>query len=81
MSLWFRRTQGLTTELLRECADTAGISWDYQIILYRGNAIGYKHGDTTDATAVKDELEKLLGYRPVVVDEPTVEADQTDQTQ
>jgi hypothetical protein len=68
--------RGLDSETLRECADNAGVSWDYQTILYRGNGIGYKNSDAADATAVKDELEKSLGYRPVEIDEPELNTDQ-----
>ena len=76
MSLWFRRAQGLDTETMREVADAAGVSWDYQPIVYRGRGIGYADGDRADAEAIQDAAETLLGYRPVVIDaapEPTDE--------
>jgi hypothetical protein len=80
MALCFRHSQRLDSKTLREAANKAGVSWDSYTILYCGNAIGYKHGDTADATAVKDELQALLGYRPVEIDEPTRETN-TDQPQ
>jgi hypothetical protein len=66
---------------MREAGKNASVSWDYQPIHYKGQNIGYPNGDATDAPVIKDELEKLLGYRPVVVDEPTIDGNQTDQTQ
>jgi hypothetical protein len=51
-------------------ANGANVSWDIQSIVYRGNGIGYKNGDPTDAAAIQDEAETLLGYRPVVIDKP-----------
>ena len=68
--IWFRRSQGLDTETLRELADSAGVSWDYQSIVYRGRGIGYADGDEADAKAIQDAGESLLGYRPVVIDAP-----------
>jgi hypothetical protein len=79
MSLWFHRTQTINSQTLRECAEKAGVTWEYQTIYYRANGIGYKNGDSTDAKVIKDEFEKLLGYRPVVIDEPTIDTNQTDQ--
>lgn len=70
MSLWFRHTQGLDSDTLREIADIAGVSWSAESIVYRGNGIGYADGDTTDAAAIQDAAENLLGYRPVEIDEP-----------
>ena len=64
MTLWFRRTQGLDTETMREIADEAGVSWDSQAIVYRAKGIGYVDGDETDETAIQDVGESLLGYRP-----------------
>ena len=64
MTIWFRRTQGLDTETMREIADAAGVSWDYQAIVYESKGIGYAHGDGSDETAIQDAAESLLGYRP-----------------
>lgn len=70
MNLWFRRTQGLDTEIMREIADAAGVSWNAESIVYRGRGIGFADGDSEDATAIQDAAENLLGYRPVEIDEP-----------
>jgi hypothetical protein len=80
MSLWFRRTEGMNADVLRKCADTASVSWDSHTVIYRKGGIGYEHGEPTDAAAIKDELEKILGYKPVEIDEPTIETE-TDQIQ
>jgi hypothetical protein len=55
---------------MRKIAADIGVNWDEQTIIYRGTGIGYKDGDKTDATAIQDQAEKLLGYRPVVIDAP-----------
>ena len=70
MTLWFRRTQGLDTETMREIAEDAGVEWDYQSIVYEAKGIGYAEGDDSDETAIQDAAEDLLGYRPVEIDEP-----------
>ena len=63
MTLWFRRTQGLDTETMREIADAAGVSWDYQTVVYRAKGTGYADGDPADETAIQDASEDLLGHR------------------
>ena len=70
MTLWFRRTQGLDSETMREIADVAGVSWESQSIVYRANGIGYANGDEGDETAIQDAGESLLGYRPRAYDPP-----------
>jgi hypothetical protein len=81
MSLWFRRVEAMNSDLMRKAASNAGVSWEWQQIRYKLDGIGYFNGDTNDATEIKDELEKLLGYRPVKIDEPTAETNQTDRPQ
>jgi hypothetical protein len=78
MSLWLRHTSALNSQILRECADTAGVSWDYQTILYRANGIGYKNGDSDDAEVIQDCCESIVGYRPVEISPPS-ESDSTTQ--
>jgi hypothetical protein len=73
MTLWFRKTEGLNSETLRNAALNGDVSWDEQTIKYNKRGIGYENGDTTDATAIKDELEELLGYRPVQIDNSPIE--------
>ena len=68
--IWFKRTQGLDSGTMREIADSAGVSWDYQSIVYRGRGIGYANGDSGDVEDIQDAAESLLGYRPVEIDEP-----------
>jgi len=70
MSLWLRRVAGLDTNTMREIADAAGVSWSAKTIVYRSNGIGYADGDDTDATTIRDAAESILGFRPVVIDEP-----------
>jgi hypothetical protein len=55
---------------MREIAQEAGVSWSAESIVYRGNGIGYAHGDSTDSTAIQDASESLLGIRPVEIDAP-----------
>ena len=75
MTLWFRNTRGLDTETMRQIANDAGVSWDAQSIVYRGQGIGYTDGDKDDVTAIQDTAESLLGYRPVEIDEPSEPTD------
>ena len=70
MTLWFKRTRGLDTETMREIAEQAGVSWDYQSIVYRAKGIGYAYADVDDETAIQDAGEDLLGYRPQPYDPP-----------
>ena len=70
MSVWFRRGAGLDTDTMREIADAAGVSWDYQTIVYEAKGIGYAEGDPDDGTAIQDAAEELLGYRPQPYDPP-----------
>jgi hypothetical protein len=55
---------------MREIADAAGVSWSTESIVYRGHAIGYADGDSSDITALQDTAESILGFRPVVIDAP-----------
>ena len=64
MTLWFKRTQGLDSETMREIADEADVSWDYQSIKYRAKGIGYADGDESDEEAIQDAAEVILGHRP-----------------
>ena len=68
--IWFRRTQGLDSSTMRQIADDAGVSWEYQSIVYRGQGIGYADGDSADVASIQDAAESLLGYRPVEINEP-----------
>ena len=70
MTLWFRRTQGLDTETMREIAESAGVSWGYNSIVYDPKGIGYADGDESDETLIQDVAEELLGYRPQPYEPP-----------
>jgi hypothetical protein len=70
MSVWFRQVAGLDTETMREIADTAGVSWSADSIVYRGNGIGFADGDPADETTLQDSAESIFGYRPFVIDAP-----------
>ena len=70
MTLWFRRSQGLDTQTMREIAEIAGVSWDQQAIVYRSKGIGYEDGEESDETSIQDAAEDLLGYRPQPYDPP-----------
>lgn len=70
MSIWFHRVSGLDTRAMRKIADTAGVSWSAESIIYRGNGIGYADGDSDDAQALQDAAKSTIGYRPVVIDAP-----------
>ena len=71
--IWFKKTQGLDSSTMRQIANDAGVSWSAESIVYRGQGIGYADGDSGDETAIQDAAESLLGYRPVVIDEPIQE--------
>ena len=73
MSLWFKRTRGLDTDVMAQIATDAGVGWDAKPVSYRKDGIGWEQADSSDVTAIKDAAESLLGYRPVEIDEPTVE--------
>jgi len=68
MSLWFRKVSGLDTETMRDIADSAGVSWSAESIVYRGKGIGYADGESADETALQDASESILGIRPVVIE-------------
>jgi len=70
MTVWFHRGQRMNSETMREIANTAGVSWGYQSIVYRGQCIGFADGDSSDVTALQDAAESILGYRPVEIDAP-----------
>ena len=71
--MWFRRTRGLDSDTMREIADAAGVSWSAESIVYRGQGVGYADGDESDADALQDAAESILGYRPAVIDPPESE--------
>ena len=79
MTLWFRRSQGLDSETMREIAEAAGVSWDYESIVYRSKGIGYADGDPDDETAIQDAAEELMGYRPQPYDPPEITRDIEDE--
>jgi len=68
--IWFRHTQGLDSETMRQIANDAGVSWDPESIIYRGHGVGYVDGDSSDVTAIQDAAGNLLGYRLVQIDAP-----------
>jgi len=70
MTLWLRRSQGMGSKTMRDIAETAAVSWDYQTIVYQAKGIGYADGDPIDKTAIQDAAENLLGYRPQPYDPP-----------
>ena len=75
MTLWFRRSQGIDSETMREIAEVAGVSWDYQTIVYKAKGIGYADGDEADETVLQDAAEELLGYRLRPYDVPESETE------
>ena len=68
--IWFRKTQGLDSSTMRQIADDAGVSWSAESIGYRGRGIGYIDGDESDADQIQNAAQDLLGYRPIVIEEP-----------
>jgi hypothetical protein len=73
MSLWFRRTDGLNSDILREAASDAGVNWHYKTVQYKKEGIGFPDGDISDGDKIQDELQKRIGYAPVMIDEPTTD--------
>jgi len=56
------------SETMREIARQAEVGWDYQVIRYEGEAIGYGDApDDADAQALLDAAETVTGVRPSVV--------------
>jgi hypothetical protein len=77
MPLWFRKVSRLDSEIMRQIASDAGVSWNQKTIVYRAKAIGYKNGDPADVTPIQDAAEDILGYRPIRINEPP----ETEQSQ
>jgi hypothetical protein len=75
--IWFKRVGGIDSEIMRQAAKNVGVSWDYQPIEYRSGGIAFSNGDSKDAKLIKDQIKRLIGQRPVEIDEPTI--DQSDQ--
>lgn len=71
--IWFKRASGLDSETLRQAAQNVGVSWDEHPIRYKLEGVGYVNAEPTEADAIRAELENIIGYRPVVIDEPTFE--------
>jgi hypothetical protein len=80
MTIWFRKTSGLDSDIMRKAASNINVSWDYQEIIYKKDGVGYANADSGDVSEIQNELESLLGYLPVEIDEPTIDTD-TDQPQ
>jgi hypothetical protein len=80
MSLWFQKGNNIDSKIMRQAASNASVAWHYEKIQYKRQAVGYLNADAGDADIIKDELEKLIGYRPVEIDEPTINM-QSGQTQ
>jgi hypothetical protein len=74
--IWFKRMAGLDSEIMRQAAQNVGVSWDYNPIEYRSGGIAFNKGDSKDTSKIQDELNELLGYRPIEIDEPTIDTDQ-----
>ena len=74
--IWFRNTQGLNSNTMRQIADGAGVSWSAESVVYRGRGIGYADGDSDDVGDIQDAAESLLGYRPVEIDAPPEPTDE-----
>jgi hypothetical protein len=64
---------------MRKAAEKAGVSWNHHSIIYKKGGISYQNTGSDDANQIKDELEKLLGYRPVEIDEPTTDTNTDDR--
>jgi len=55
------------SETMRDAAQSVGVSWDEQEIIYEGDYIGYKNCPAdADPTPLQDELESRVGVRPSV---------------
>jgi hypothetical protein len=72
MSVWFAKFSGMNSELMREAAKRANVSWNYQKVAYKSGAIGFPDSDNGDSDIIQSELQTLLGYKPRVIDEPTI---------
>jgi|APHM01.1.fsa_nt_gi hypothetical protein len=71
MTIWFKKSESLDSETMRQAAKEDNVSWEYQTIKYKKNGIGYADGDSTDTSTIKDKIEKLTGLSPKEIDEPT----------
>jgi hypothetical protein len=55
------------SETMREIAESANVSWNYDAILYDGQCIGYTDApDDADPTTIQDAAEGVVGVRPTV---------------
>jgi glycine betaine/choline ABC-type transport system substrate-binding protein len=85
MTIWLRRSNGTTSKVLRQAVSNSSVDWSPERIEYCGIGVGLinenekEKENENDTEKIKDELEKLLGYRPVEIDDPTT--DQSNQPQ
>jgi hypothetical protein len=70
--IWFHRTLGVRADIMRDAATSADVSWNFQPIKYKNQKVGYVNGDASDASIIQDELESILGYRPMLTSEPVI---------
>jgi hypothetical protein len=65
---------------MRKAANNAGVSWETQKVSYKKDGVGFTNGQKSDANLIQSEIESMLGFKPVTIDEPIVES-QVNQTQ
>jgi hypothetical protein len=81
MSIWFRRVGGLNTDVMRKAANDANVTWDANEIQYKKDGIGFVNGNTTDTGLIQTEIKNIIGFEPIIIDEPEISyVDQPDQT-
>jgi hypothetical protein len=67
----------MDSSVMRKAAKRANVSWNYQPVIYKSMAIGFSNANSEDLKVIKNELENILGYQPVGIDESTIN-NQTD---
>jgi hypothetical protein len=65
---------------MRQAANNAGVSWEMQKVSYKKDGVGFTNGGKSDANLIQSEIESILGFKPVIIDEPAMDS-QVEQTQ
>ena len=60
--IWFKSVQSVDSELMRDIAKSAGVSWDEHTIVYRAGHVGYSDAsEGTDKQSIIDTAQSEFG--------------------
>jgi hypothetical protein len=79
MAIWFRNSSVLNSDIIRQAAKDAGVSWECQTVQYKNGLIGYSDADASDTSLIESEIEKSLNHTPIQIDASTVETIEKDR--